>query len=123
MARVEKINQALKEEISRILQREVKDPRLGFVTVTHVEVSRDLQHAKVYFSVLGDLKKIKEAQEGLNSARGFIRRLIGQNIQMRYTPEINFIFDKSIEYGVYIEKTIERIKDELKGRPQGDKEK
>ena len=120
MARIEKINRALKEEISRIIQREVKDPRLGFVTVTHVEVSRDLQHAKVYFSVLGDLKKIKEVQQGLNSARGFIRKLIGQNIQMRYTPEINFIYDKSIEYSVRIEETIERIKDELKGRPSRD---
>lgn len=113
MPRIERINEALKEEISRIIQREVKDPRLEFVTLTGVEITKDLQHAKVYFSVLGEEDKRAEAQEGLESARGFIRRLIGQRIRMRYTPEINFVFDSSIVYGARMEEEFRKIKDEL----------
>lgn len=115
MSRIERVNQVIKEEISQIVQREVKDPRLGFVTITQVDVTRDLQHAKVYFSVLGGQGKVPGVLEGLNSAKGFIRRLVGQRVTMRYVPEIDFIFDQSLEYGMHIEETIERIKDELKG--------
>ncbi len=110
MGRIDRVNQAVKEEVSVIIHRELKDPRLGFVTITEVKVSRDLQHAKVYFSVLGDEEKIKQAQEGFNSARGFIRKLIGQRVRMRYTPEIDFIYDKSIQYGAQIERALGRIK-------------
>lgn len=112
MDRIDRINQAIKEEISNIVQREVKDPRLGFVTITRAEVSRDLQHARVYFSVLGEKEKADAAQEGLDSARGFIRKLVGQRVRMRYTPEIEFIFDRSIEYGIRIEETLAEIKNE-----------
>lgn len=115
MGRIEKINQLMKEEISKIIQFEVKDPRLKFVTIIQVEVSRDLQHARVYFSVLGNREKVRLTQEGLNRAKGFIRRLIGQYIRMRYTPEIEFIFDRSLEYSMAIEEVLERIKDE--GKP------
>ena len=120
MDRIARINQAIKEEVSQIIQREVKDPRLGFVTITQVEVSRDLQHAKVYFSVLGDAVKIDDVQHGLDSARGFIRKLIGQRIRMRYTPEISFYYEQSLEYGMRIEKAIERIKDELQSDSEDD---
>ncbi len=120
MGRIDKINQAVKEEVGNIIQKEVKDPRLEFVTITQVDVSRDLQHAKVYFTVLGNTDKIKEVQTGLDSARGFIRRLVGQRVRMRYTPEINFIFDQSVEYGMHIEETIERIKSELKNSSKDD---
>ena len=120
MARIEKINHAIKKEISNIVLFEIKDPRLKLVTITHVEVSRDLQHAKVYFSFLGNTKETKEAQEGLDSARGFIRRLVGQRIRMRYTPQIDFIFDKSIAYGIQIEQAIEKVKNELKSHPPDD---
>ena len=120
MGRIDKINQAVKEEVGNIIQKEVKDPRLEFVTITQAEVSRDLQHAKVYFTVLGNTDKIKEVQDGLDSARGFIRRLVGQRVRMRYTPEIRFIFDQSVEYGMHIEETLERIKSELKNSRQND---
>ncbi len=117
MARIEKINQAVKEEISNILQKDVKDPRLEFVTITEVVVSRDLQHAKVFFSVLNSVKNIHEVQEGLNSARGYVRKLIGKRVRMRYTPEVDFVYDSSVEYGMRIEETIERIKNELRESP------
>ncbi len=120
MGRIDRINQAIKEEISRIIHLEVKDPRLQFVTVTHVEVTRDLQHAKVYFSVLGNTAKVKEAQQGLDSARGFIRKLVGERVRLRYTPQIDFIFDETIEYSARIEETIERIKNEFEGDSRGD---
>src|SRR3990167_2660939 len=110
MGRIERVNQAIKEEVSNIVLREVKDPRLQFVTITHVDVSRDLQHARVYFTVLGNEEKTREAQSGLNSAKGFIRRLVGQRVNMRYTPEIEFIFDKSVEYGMQIEEILGKIR-------------
>ena len=119
MARIEKINEAIRKEISNIVLFEVKDPRLKSVTITHVDVSRDLQYAKVFFSFLGSTDEVKAAQEGLDSASGFIRRLIGQRIRMRYTPEIHFIFDKSIEYGIQIEQAIEKVKNELKNYSSG----
>ena len=117
MGRIDKINQAIRKEIGNIVQFELKDPRLEFITITQVEVTKDLQHAKVYFSFLGDASKMSEIQKGLNSARGFVRKLVGQRVKLRYTPEIDFIFDESIEYSIHIDQTIERIKNELKGNP------
>ncbi len=114
MGRIEKVNQSIKREIGNIVLMEMKDPRLEFVTITHVEVSKDLQHSKVYFSVLGTNVQVKKAQEALDNARGFIRKLIGERIRMRYTPEFQFIFDKSIEYGARIETTLEEINNELR---------
>ncbi len=114
MARIDKVNQAIKEEVGQIILLEVKDPRLKLVTVTQVEVSRDLQHARVFFSVLGDALKVRDAEEGLASAKGFIRKLVGQRVKMRYTPEIDFIFDRSIEYSLQIQQAIERVNNELK---------
>ena len=108
--RIDKVNQALRKEIGTIVQFELKDPRLEFVTITYVEVTRDLQHARVYFSVLGDAKRIHTAQQGLESARGFIRRIVGQRIQMRYTPEIEFSFDETMARGLRIEGTLDDIK-------------
>ena len=112
MSRMDRINQTIKREVSLIVHSEVKDPRLQFVTIHHVDVSRDLQHARVYFSVLGNSTEAVKAEEGLNSARGFIRKLVGQRVRMRYTPEIEFIFDKTIEYSARIEETLEDIRNE-----------
>ncbi|HOW34825.1 MAG TPA: 30S ribosome-binding factor RbfA [Candidatus Omnitrophota bacterium] len=113
MARIEKVNEAVKEGVSEIIHLEVKDPRLEFVTITEAKVSRDLQHATVYFSVLGDEKKRLAAEEGLESARGFIRKMLAQRVQMRYTPEIKFIFDETIERSMRIEEQLRKINDEL----------
>jgi len=104
MSRIDRINEMVKREISVMLLEEIRDPRIKFVTVTRVDVSKDLQHAKVFYSVLGH--DHKAAEEALQNAKGFIRRLVGQRVVMRYTPEIDFIFDKSIEYSDRIEKTL-----------------
>lgn len=111
MARIDRVNQMIRREVADIIRTEVKDPRLGFITITHVEVSRDLQHAKIYFSVLGNAEQGEEVQKGLDSAKGYIRRLIGQRVRMRYTPELNFIQDRSIEESFHIEETLEKLKE------------
>ena len=110
--RMEKVNQQIKREIgSMILYGELKDPRLTFVTITYVDCSKDLRHARVGFSVLSnDRKEVLKVQEGLTSARGFVRKLIGERVRLRYTPEIVFIHDNSLEYSSRIDQTIEEIK-------------
>ncbi len=106
MSRMEKINEQMKREIGTMIQSELQDPRLKFVTITHVEVSRDLRQAKVSFSVLGDAKQTTHALNGLNSARGLIRKWIGKHIRMRFTPELEFIYDNSLAYGQMIEEKL-----------------
>lgn len=113
MSRIEKVNQNVKKEIGYIIQEELHDPRLEFVTITDAEVSRDLQHAKVYFSVLGDQSKFETSLESLKNARGRIRRLLGQRLKMRYVPELEFFIDKSVEYGARIDRAIEDIHHEF----------
>ena len=121
--RVDRVQRQLKKEISRILQEELKDPRIGFVTVTRIELTGDLRHAKVYFSILGDEENQKSGEEGIQRAAGYIRKLIGQRIPLRYVPELSFRLDRSIEYSIELEKTFERLKNEHSGRKDGDKEK
>lgn len=116
MSRVDKIAHAIKKEISTIIHSELNDPRLGFVTITAVEMSPDLRVAKVSFSVLGKEEEYKKTKEALDSSLGFIRRLIAQRIRLRFAPEFIFKIDKSIEYSVRIEEVLNKIKekDELK---------
>ena len=118
MSRIEKVNQMIKREISNmILIGKIKDPRISFVTILSVDVSKDLQHARVRFSTLSDdPADIKSATEGLNSCRAYIRKLLSQNIDLRYTPQVQFIYDKSVKYAVDIDKTLEEIK-KLKPHP------
>ena len=106
--RIDKISEEVKREISRIIQREIKDPRLpDMVSVTHVKVTKDLKYATVYISVLGDEEKKKKAILALKSAAGFIRHELGQNLLLRALPELIFKLDDSIEHGFYISKLIE----------------
>ena len=112
MNRMDKVNAQIKREISTmILMGDINDPRLKFITITYADVSKDLRYAKVGFSVLNNTpQEIKGVQEGLNSARGYIRKLIGERIQMRYTPEISFHYDHSMEYSDQVHRTLEEIK-------------
>src|SRR3989338_5259626 len=123
MSRIEKVAQEIKREVGSILQTELSDPRLGFVTVMRVEVTRDLQLAKIYISIMGtDLQK-RKAQDALESAKGLIRHLIGQKLKLRLTTEIIFKLDNSVEYSIDIASKIERIKDELKQSSRGNSKK
>ncbi|MDQ7844089.1 MAG: 30S ribosome-binding factor RbfA [Armatimonadota bacterium] len=108
--RPEKVEQFIKEEVMRILQREVRDPRIGFVSVTDVEVSVDLRHARVFVSVLGDPGAKTATMEGLHSASRYIRRALGRRLQMRYTPDLTFTLDESIERGSRVLKLLGEVK-------------
>ncbi|MFH1406639.1 MAG: 30S ribosome-binding factor RbfA [Candidatus Omnitrophota bacterium] len=140
MSRADKVSESLKEEISNILQREVKDPRIGFVTITAVDIKPDLRFAKVYYSVIPNVatqrsitsgsrsktreestfgmvseKQIESAKAGLQSAAGFIRKLIGERIRLRYTPELAFEYDNSLVYSQRISDVLKEIeKNKLK---------
>ncbi len=101
--RANRIAEQMKKELGEILTRKIKDPRVGFVTVTDVEVTGDLQQAKVFISVLGDEHQKQDTLLGLAKAKGFIRSEIGQRIRLRKTPELLFEFDEALEYGNRIE--------------------
>ena len=110
-----RINAEVQRELSEIIRTEVKDPRLAaaMVSVVSVEVTPDLKYCKAYISVLGDEKAQADTLKGLQSAEGYIRRELARTINMRNTPEIRFIVDQSIEYGVNISKIIDEVTRDL----------
>ena len=112
--RVEKLQELIKQEMGKMLLKELKDPRIGFVTVTDVEMTGDLREAKIYVSIMGDAEQVKSSLEGLNSALGFIRREIGQRVRLRFTPEISFALDTSLDYGDHIQKILLQVEEERK---------
>ncbi|GAA0445137.1 30S ribosome-binding factor RbfA [Lentibacillus halophilus] len=104
--RSNRVAEQMKKELGEILSRKIKDPRVGFVTVTDVEVTGDLQQAKIFISVLGDEEEKHDTLTGLAKAKGFIRSEIGQRIRLRKTPEITFEFDEALEHGNRIERIL-----------------
>ena len=102
----ERINSNIQRELSYILANEVKNPNIKFVTITACDVTSDLSYARVYFTTLGD---IKETLNGLKSAKGYIRKTLADRIELRHIPELEFIYDESIEYGKKIEEKIKEI--------------
>ncbi|MCA1062415.1 30S ribosome-binding factor RbfA [Rossellomorea sp. AcN35-11] len=110
--RANRVGEQMKKELSDIIGRKIKDPRIGFVTVTDVQVTGDLQQAKVYITVLGGEDQRENTLKGLAKAKGFIRSEVGQRIRLRKTPEIIFEFDESIDYGNHIESLLRRVQDE-----------
>jgi len=104
-----RVGEQMKKELSDIIGRKIKDPRIGFVTVTDVQVTGDLQQAKVFISVLGDEEQRQNTLKGLAKAKGFIRTEIGRRIRLRKTPEILFEFDESVDYGNRIETLLQDI--------------
>ena len=114
--RPERLAEELREEIARMVGSELKDPRIGFVSITKVVLSRDLRHAKVFFSTYGDEAAKQRSLEGLRSALGFIRGELGRRLTLRYIPELDFRIDESMEYAFHIEKIIHQIKKEQEGK-------
>ena len=107
--RSEKVAEAIHEMVSELLVKGLKDPRIGFVTITGVKLTDDLHLATVYFSVIGSDEEKKATEQGLNSARGYIRKELGKNLRMRYIPDIVFRYDVSVEYGSRIESLLREI--------------
>jgi ribosome-binding factor A len=115
-SRVDRVSGLLKEEIGRLIQRELKDPRIGLVSITKVVLSRDLRYAKVFFSTYGDEAAKQRSLEGLRSALGFIRGELGRRLNLRYIPELDLRIDESMEYAFHIEEIIHQIKKEQEGK-------
>ena len=110
-----RVNGAVQKELSTIIHSEIKDPRIHPMTsVTAVEVAPDLKTCKAYISVLGDEKSQQDTIKGLKSAEGYIRTMLAKSINLRNTPQITFILDQSIEYGVNISKKIDEVTRDLK---------
>ncbi len=110
--RANRVGEQMKKELTDIIGRKLKDPRIGFVTVTDVRVTGDLQQATVYVSVLGNEEQKENTLIGLAKAKGFIRSEIGKRIRLRITPEITFEWDSSVDYGNRIENLIHQIHNE-----------
>ncbi len=109
MSRAEKVAHEIKREVGSILQSEVHDPRLGFTTITHVELTPDLRFARIFFSVYGNEEQWKATEDALKHAAGFIRRLLGERLGLRFVPEIVFKSDHSSEYSIAVEETLQEI--------------
>lgn len=110
--RVSRVGEQIKKELSQIIQREIKDPRVGFVTVTNVEMSGDLQIAKVYISVFGSTDEKQQTLAGLEKAKGYIRSEIGRRIQLRHVPELVFQIDETLERSEHISRLLDEVKQE-----------
>ncbi len=112
-----RVNSAVQRELSRIISREIKDPRISsMASVVAVEVAPDLKTCKAYISVLGSEEEQKDTLEGLKSAHGYIKRELARSINLRNTPDIRFILDQSIEYGINMSKKIDLINADLHAR-------
>lgn len=117
-----RVGEQMKKELGEIIGRKIKDPRIGFVTVTDVQVTGDLQQATVFISVLGDDEQKENTLKGLAKAKGFIRSEIGQRIRLRKTPEITFEFDESMEYGSRIDSLLYQIQEESDSKEKNTEE-
>lgn len=107
--RSERINETIKEILSELLLTGIKDPRVGFVTITAVKAAPDLSTAKVHFSVMGDETARKESLAGLISARNYLRSAIGRELKVRHAPELHFVYDDSVERSLRIEQTLRDV--------------
>jgi ribosome-binding factor A len=119
--RVSRVSSSIKREVSQMLLNEIKDDRVGagMVSITDVEVSGDLQHARIYVSIYGTEAAKAETMEGLKSSAGFVRRELGQRIRLRRTPEVVFVEDRSLERGDRTLNLLNQIRDT---RPETDEE-
>jgi len=102
----------IKAEIANLLIKEIRDPHLGFTSVTRVRMSPDLRYANVYVSVYGNEEERTESMEALRRARGYIRRLVNRQLRLRYSPEIRFFYDDTLEYAEHIERLMRKIHEE-----------
>ena len=113
--RAVRVGDQILKEIADLLMRKVKDPRVHGVTLTGIDLSKDLKHGRVFFSIMGESDDIVNTQKGLDSAKGYIKREIGRRLNLRYMPDIMFQYDPTIETGNQMEKLFQRIhKDDLR---------
>lgn len=111
------VGSILQEELSLVIHRELKDPRLGFASITNVELSPDMRYAKVFVSVFGGVDEQRATIEALNHASGFIRRLVGPRLTLRYIPHFSFVLDSSMEYAERVARLLNDVQADLKVPP------
>jgi ribosome-binding factor A len=123
-ARTRKLNESVREALADTLERDVSDPRLAFVTITSVEVSPDLRHARVFIIAHGDEERYRTALEGLESAKRRIRQGIAKRVSMRYLPDLAFRIDESVDEGMRVAEAIRRESDArpVRDEPEGEDE-
>jgi ribosome-binding factor A len=114
--RLRRVADQIQRELSGLLRAALKDPRVGMITLTGVEVSPDLAHAKVFFTTLGDAEALARTETGLKRASGFLRVELGHRLKLRMTPELRFVHDASVERGVRLSKLID---DAVAGKKDG----
>jgi ribosome-binding factor A len=116
--RTEQIGDAMQRILGEVIQQELKDPRVGFATVTAVEVSDDLQHAQVRVSVMGSDEERKETLRALNRAKGFLRKRVGDELRhMRFVPELHLKLDTSLDYSLHIDQVLRQVDEERQANP------
>ena len=115
--RADRVGDLILREVADLLMTKVKDPRVKKTTVTGIVVSKDLRYAKVYYSLIGNEQEILEAQQGLDSAKGFIKRELGLRMDLRYVPDIVFKHDPSLAEGDHMEKLFQRLRTEEPSGP------
>jgi ribosome-binding factor A len=106
--RMRRVDQGVRQVLGDAVSQDIKDPRVGFVTVTDVKTSPDLRHARVYVSVLGDRKRRQASLDGLASAHGYLQRRVASELRLKHTPELEFILDETAERAFRLERLIDR---------------
>lgn len=108
-SRTARVSEVIQREVANIIQKSMNDPRAAAVTITYTKMTRDMSSARIYFIMQGEMKAIKEAEKTLNKAAGFIRHELTNNVDLRYTPKLTFVYDQSIERSLRIGKLIEDL--------------
>jgi ribosome-binding factor A len=117
-SRASRVGDQIRAELASLLTREVHDPGIGFLTITHVKVSPDLQQARVYYTTIGDAKARQESARALGRATPFLRRQVGQRLRLKRVPELTFFFDEAIEKGDRIEQILHELNTQSAGQPR-----
>ena len=117
ISRMLKINSLMRRELSQIIEFELKDPNLGFLTVMNIEVSKDLRHAKAYVSIMGSEIQKRKSLRGLLKAKNFIQKELGHRLAMKFIPDMKFVVDESLDHSMHIDEVLRKIKQE--GSAQG----
>lgn len=116
-SRTQRVAEQIQRELAELIQQEVKDPRIGMVTITDVEVTHDYAHAKIFFTLLGSAGQAPQAQVALQHAAGFLRSQLAHRMKLRVTPQLHFVYDTSVERGVHLSHLIDEAisEDEERG--------
>ena len=107
-SRKDRVSEQVRRELAELIRTELKDPRVGMVSITDVEVTPDYAHAKVWFSTLGGSEQLAPVLEGLQQSAGFLRRELGKRIRIHTTPQLHFVFDPSLERGADLSRLIDK---------------